>query len=43
MIRDYVYLEYEVPMTLGVKARRIILYVKDVLLSGILLLEGKDE
>ena len=39
---DYVYLQGEVPTTLDVKPGRTILRVKDVLLSGILLLEGKD-
>jgi hypothetical protein len=40
--KDYVYLQREVPMTLDVKAGRTILRVKDVLPSGILLLEGND-
>lgn len=39
---DYVYLQREAPTTLDVKAGRTILRVKDVLPSGILLLEGKD-
>ena len=39
---DYVYLQRETPTTLDVKAGRTILRVKDVLPSGILLLEGKD-
>ena len=39
---DYVYLQREAPTTLDVRAGRTILRVKDVLPSGILLLEGKD-
>ena len=39
---DYVYLQREAPTTLDVKAGRTILRVKDVLPSGILLLERKD-
>ena len=39
---DYVYLQREAPTTLDVKARRTILHFKDLLPSGILLLEGKD-
>ena len=39
---DDVYLQREAPTTLDVKAGRTILCVKDVLPSGILLLEGKD-
>jgi hypothetical protein len=39
---DYIYLQQEVPTTLDVKAGRTILRIKDVLPSGILLLEGKD-
>jgi len=39
---DYVYLQREAPTTLDVKAGRTILRVKEVLPSGLLLLEGKD-
>jgi hypothetical protein len=39
---DYVYLQREAPTTLDVKAERTILRVKDVLPSGILLIEGND-
>ena len=39
---DYIYLQREVPTTLDIKARHTILCVKDILPSGILLLEGKD-
>lgn len=39
---DNVYIEREAPTTLDVKAGRTILRVKDVLPSGILLLEAKD-
>ena len=39
---DYVYLQYEAPMTLNVKARPIIFRVKKVLPSVLLLLEGND-
>jgi hypothetical protein len=38
----YVYLQREAPTTLDVKAGRTILRVKEVLPSGLLLLEGKD-
>ena len=41
-VGDYVYLQREAPMTLDVKAGRIILRVKDILPSSVLLLEGKD-
>ena len=39
---DYVYLQREAPTTLDVRAGRTILRVKEVLPSGLLLLEGKD-
>ena len=39
---DYVYLQREVPTTLDVRALRSIFWVKEVLTSGLLLLEGKD-
>lgn len=39
---DYVYLQCEAPTTVDAKAGRTILRVKDVLPSGVLLLEGKD-
>ena len=41
-VGDYVYLQREAPTTLDVKAGRTILRVKDILPSGVLLLEGKD-
>lgn len=41
-MKYYVYLQCEASMTLDVKAMHIILHVKDIILSGILLLEGKD-
>ena len=40
---DYVYLQREGPTTLDVRAGRTILRVKEVLPSGLLLLEGKDD
>ena len=40
-VGDYVYLQREAPTTSDVKAGRTILRVKDILLSGVLLLEGK--
>ena len=40
-VGDYVYLQREAPTTLDVKAGRTILRVKDILPSGVLLLEGK--
>ena len=39
---DYVYLQHEAPTTLDDRAWRTILMVKEVLPSGLLLLEGKD-
>jgi hypothetical protein len=39
---DYVYLEQTAPTTLDVTAGRIILRVREVLGSGVLLLEGCD-
>ena len=39
---DYVSLQREAPTTLDVKAGHTILQVKEVLPSGLLLLEGKD-
>jgi hypothetical protein len=39
---DYVYLQQIAPTTLDVTARRIILRVREVLGSGVLLLEGHD-
>ena len=39
---NYVYLQHEAPTTLDVKVGRTILRVKEVLPSGLLLLEGKD-
>ena len=41
-VGDYVYLQREAPTTLDMKAGRTILRVKDILPSGVLLLEGKD-
>ena len=41
-VGDYVYLQREAPTTLDVKAGRTILRVKEILPSGVLLLEGKD-
>ena len=41
-VGDYVYLQREAPTTLDVKAGRTILRVKDILPSGVLLLERKD-
>ena len=41
-VGNYVYLQREAPTTLDVKAGRTILRVKDILPSGVLLLEGKD-
>ena len=41
-VGDYVYLQREAPTTLDVKAGRTILRVKDILPSGVLLLEEKD-
>ena len=40
--RDYVYLQHEAPTTLDVRAGRTVLWVKEVLPSGLLLLEGND-
>jgi hypothetical protein len=40
---DYVYLQREAPTTLDVRVGRTILRVKEVLSSGLLLLEGKDD
>jgi hypothetical protein len=39
---DYVYLQQTAPTTLDVTAGRIILLVREVLGSGVLLLEGRD-
>jgi hypothetical protein len=39
---DYVYLQQTIPTTLDVTAGRIILRVREVLGSGVLLLEGRD-
>ena len=39
---DYVYFPHEAPTTLDVRAGCTILQVKEVLPSGLLLLEGKD-
>jgi hypothetical protein len=39
---DYVYLQREAPTNLDVKVGRHIPWVKEVLPSGLLLLEGKD-
>ena len=39
---DYVYYQREEPTTLDIKAGRIILRLKEVLPSGLLLLESKD-
>ena len=39
---DYVYLQCEAPMTLDIRAWRTIIRVKEVLPSGLLLLEGND-
>ena len=39
---DYVYLQREAPATLDVRVGRIILRMKEVLPSGLLLLEDKD-
>jgi hypothetical protein len=39
---DYVYLQQTAPTTLDVTAGRIILRVREVLGSGVLLLEGRD-
>ena len=41
-VGDYVYLQRKAPTTLDVKAGRTVLRVKDILPSGVLLLEGKD-
>ena len=41
-VGDYVYLQREAPTTLDVKAGRTILRVKDILPSGVLLLECRD-
>jgi hypothetical protein len=40
--RDYVYLQQTAPTTLDVTAGRVILRVREVLGSGVLLLEGRD-
>ena len=40
-VGDYVYLQHEAPTTLDVKAGRTIFRVKDILPSGVPLLEGK--
>jgi hypothetical protein len=40
--RDYVYLHQTTPTTLDVTAGQIILQVREVLGSGVLLLEGRD-
>ena len=39
---DYVYLRREVPTTLNVRAGRILLWVKEVMPNGLLLLKGCD-
>ena len=39
---DYVYLQCEAPMSLDVRAGRTIIWVNEVLPSGVLLLEGMD-
>ena len=39
---DYVYFQHEAPTTLDVRAGYTILRVKEVLPSGLMLLEGKD-
>ncbi len=36
------YVQHEEPTTLNINARHTILQVKDVLPSGVILLEGKD-
>jgi hypothetical protein len=37
-----VYVQHEAPITLNIKVGHTILQVKDVLPSGVILLEGKD-
>ena len=41
-VGNYMYLQHEAPTTLDMKAGRTILRVKEILPSGVLLLEGKD-
>jgi hypothetical protein len=41
-VGDYVYLKQTAPMTLDVMAARTILRMREVLASGVLMLEGHD-